>query len=115
MALPKHAPELAPPDDVLRDPDVAHLLGSPEHQGVCAEVSDYPYADALALLVADDALVLCLDQVQDPHNLGAVCRVAECAEDGADLPAMLTAVVQHHGDDGPGWGGGDRESLSCSR
>ena len=35
MALPKHAPEAAPqPDDVLRDPDVAHLLGSPDHQGL---------------------------------------------------------------------------------
>ena len=27
----------------------------------------------------DDALVVCLDEVQDPHNLGAVCRVAEAA------------------------------------
>ena len=53
--------------------------GSPEHQGICAEVSPYPYADADALLRPDDALVVCLDEVQDPHNLGAVCRVAEAA------------------------------------
>ena len=32
-----------------------------------------------ALLAAEDALVVCLDEVQDPHNLGAVCRVAEAA------------------------------------
>jgi 23S rRNA (guanosine2251-2'-O)-methyltransferase len=55
------------------------LCGSPEHQGVCAEAEPYPYADADTLLAADDALVVCLDQVQDPHNLGAVCRVAEGA------------------------------------
>ena len=32
-----------------------------------------------SLLDAEDALVVCLDEVQDPHNLGAVCRVAEAA------------------------------------
>lgn len=55
------------------------LCGSPDHQGVCAEADPYPYADPDGLLAADDALVVCLDQVQDPHNLGAVCRVAEAA------------------------------------
>ena len=35
-----------------------------------------------SLLEADDALVVCLDEVQDPHNLGAVCRVAESAGRG---------------------------------
>jgi 23S rRNA (guanosine2251-2'-O)-methyltransferase len=53
------------------------LCGSPEHQGVCAEAEPYPYADADSLLATEEALVVCLDQVQDPHNLGAVCRVAE--------------------------------------
>ena len=55
------------------------LCGSPDHQGVCAEAAPYPYADAERLLIAEDALVVCLDQVQDPRNLGAICRVAECA------------------------------------
>jgi 23S rRNA (guanosine2251-2'-O)-methyltransferase len=64
---------------VVRDADVEALCGSPDHQGVCAEAADYPYADAPALLAAEDALVVCLDEVQDPQNLGAVCRVAECA------------------------------------
>jgi 23S rRNA (guanosine2251-2'-O)-methyltransferase len=64
---------------IVRDADLEALCGSPEHQGVCAEASDYPYADPIDLLAGEDALVVCLDQVQDPHNLGAVCRVAEVA------------------------------------
>ncbi len=54
------------------------MCGSGDHQGVCARAEDYPYVDFAGLLDADDALVVCLDEIQDPHNLGAVCRVAEC-------------------------------------
>ena len=50
-----------------------------DHQGVCAEVSDFQYADPNALLRPEDALVLVLDEIQDPHNLGALARVAESA------------------------------------
>lgn len=59
--------------------ELTRLAGSPEHQGVVAEVEPYPYADADGLLESADALVVALDQVQDPHNLGAVCRSAEAA------------------------------------
>ena len=59
--------------------ELERLCGSPEHQGVVAEVDPYPYAEPTTLFEADDGqgLVIALDQVQDPHNLGAVCRVAE--------------------------------------
>lgn len=59
--------------------ELERLCGSPDHQGIVAEVEPYPYADADSLLAADDALVLALDQVQDPRNLGAICRSAEAA------------------------------------
>jgi 23S rRNA (guanosine2251-2'-O)-methyltransferase len=59
--------------------ELESLSGSADHQGVCAEVSEFRYADAAGLLDAPDALVVALDQVQDPRNLGAICRVAECA------------------------------------
>jgi len=64
--------------------ELERLCGSPEHQGVVAEVDPYPYADPSALFEADDGqgLVVALDQVQDPHNLGAVCRAAEVAGAG---------------------------------
>ena len=58
---------------------VEALAASPDHQGICAEADPYPYAEAAGLLTSPDALVVCLDEVQDPRNLGAVCRVAECA------------------------------------
>jgi 23S rRNA (guanosine2251-2'-O)-methyltransferase len=61
------------------DDELERLCGSPDHQGICAETSPYEYTDEGSLLAAEDALVVCLDQVQDPHNLGAVCRVAEAA------------------------------------
>jgi 23S rRNA (guanosine2251-2'-O)-methyltransferase len=65
--------------EIADDSELDALCDSPDHQGVCAEAGDYPYAEAGDLLAADDALVICLDQVQDPQNLGAVCRVAEPA------------------------------------
>jgi 23S rRNA (guanosine2251-2'-O)-methyltransferase len=76
------------------DEEIERICGSPDHQGVCAEVDHYPYADAADLLLADDALVVCLDQVQDPRNLGAVCRVAECAgAAGVVIPERRAAEV----------------------
>jgi 23S rRNA (guanosine2251-2'-O)-methyltransferase len=65
-------------DEVGAD-ELERLCGSPDHQGIVAEVEPYPYANADWLLEADDALVLALDQVQDPRNLGAICRSAEAA------------------------------------
>jgi 23S rRNA (guanosine2251-2'-O)-methyltransferase len=61
---------------------------------VVAEVDPYPYADPAGLLDADDALVVALDQVQDPHNLGAVCRAAEVAgAAGVVIPERRAASV----------------------
>jgi 23S rRNA (guanosine2251-2'-O)-methyltransferase len=59
-----------------------------------AEVDPYPYADAAAPLVSPEALVIALDQVQDPHNLGAVCRSAEAAgATGVVIPERRAAAV----------------------
>jgi 23S rRNA (guanosine2251-2'-O)-methyltransferase len=61
---------------------------------VCAEVEPYRYTDPAGLLAADDALVIALDEVQDPHNLGAVCRVAEVAgAAGIVIPERRSAEV----------------------
>ena len=54
------------------------------HQGVIAVVSDYEYCtvdDIMALAAERDEkpFVIILDGLEDPHNLGAIMRTAECA------------------------------------
>ena len=84
---------------LANDHDLEQLCGSSDHQGVCAEVEPYRYADPRSLLESsDDALVVALDEVQDPRNLGAVIRVAECAGAagvviGERRAAQITPVV----------------------
>ena len=74
--------------------ELERLCGSPDHQGVVAEVDPYPYGDAAGLLRRDDALLVALDQVQDPRNLGAVCRSAEVAgAAGLVVPERRAAAV----------------------
>lgn len=84
---------------VWRAPDapageLERLCGSPDHQGVVAEVEPYPYAGAVELLGVEDALLVALDQVQDPRNLGAVARSAEAAgAAGLVIPERRSATV----------------------
>lgn len=55
------------------------VAGTMDHQGVVAFCEPYRYADAHELAGGERPLLVCLDQVTDPHNLGAVCRSAEGA------------------------------------
>jgi 23S rRNA (guanosine2251-2'-O)-methyltransferase len=74
--------------------EIEHHCGSPDHQGVCAEVSPFVYADAAELVGAGGGLLIALDQVQDPQNLGAICRTAECAgARGVIIPERRSAEV----------------------
>ncbi len=59
--------------------ELERICGSPDHQGVCAEVSPFLYASAEELLGLPAPVIVALDQVQDPQNLGAIARSAECA------------------------------------
>lgn len=54
------------------------------HQGVIAYASSYKYADledifAKAEARGEDPFIIILDNLEDPHNLGAIMRSAECA------------------------------------
>lgn len=74
--------------------ELERLCGSPDHQGVVAAVDPYPYADPRSLLERGPALLVALDQVQDPRNLGAVCRSAEVAgAAGLVIPERRSAEV----------------------
>jgi 23S rRNA (guanosine2251-2'-O)-methyltransferase len=65
------------PHRVVDAVEIERACGSPEHQGVCATLNAFPYVGAAELL-GDGAFILALDEVQDPQNLGAICRTAEC-------------------------------------
>ncbi len=57
---------------------IERACGSREHQGICAELAGYPYVSTSELLNVETPLIVALDEVQDPQNLGAICRTAEC-------------------------------------
>jgi 23S rRNA (guanosine2251-2'-O)-methyltransferase len=74
--------------------------GTRDHQGVVGFCEPYAYADAYELAGETTPLLVCLDQVTDPHNLGAICRSAEGAgATGIIVPehnaARVTPVVSH--------------------
>ncbi|HKG65741.1 MAG TPA: 23S rRNA (guanosine(2251)-2'-O)-methyltransferase RlmB [Solirubrobacteraceae bacterium] len=79
---------------VVEADEITARVGTDAHQGVCAEVSPYPYADAAELLAAADPFIVALDEVTDPQNLGAVIRTAECAGvTGVVIPERRSAEV----------------------
>lgn len=74
--------------------------GNARHQGVIARLATAHYANAEDLLDSIAArvgngtqpLLLILDGVEDPHNLGAALRTAECAGvDGVFVPERRAA------------------------
>jgi 23S rRNA (guanosine2251-2'-O)-methyltransferase len=83
---------------VVAAEEVERRCGSHAHQGICAEVSEFRYADPAGLLGPDAPFIVVLDQIQDPQNLGSICRTAECAGvSGVVIPerraADITAAV----------------------
>ena len=73
--------------------EIEERCGSHAHQGVCADAGRFHYADPAALL-GPQSLIVALDQIQDPQNLGAICRSAECAgASGVVIPERRAAEV----------------------
>ncbi len=70
------------------DARLSQLCGNPRHQGVVARVVALPATNSLDDLldaVEGPPLLLVLDGMTDPHNLGACLRVA----DGAGVHAVI--------------------------
>ncbi len=77
---------------------LSEAAGTRDHQGIVVWCEPFRYADAYELAKTDSPLLVCLDQVTDPHNLGAVIRSAEGAgATGVVVPAhgsvRVTPVV----------------------
>lgn len=70
-----------------------------KHQGVVAKVSEYKYAEmedvfAKAEETGEDPFIVILDEISDPHNLGAIIRTAECAgAHGVVIPKRRSASL----------------------
>jgi 23S rRNA (guanosine2251-2'-O)-methyltransferase len=74
--------------------ELSEAAATRDHQGVVAFCEPYRYADAYELAAAERPLIACLDQVTDPHNLGAICRSVEGAgATGVVIPEHKTARV----------------------
>jgi 23S rRNA (guanosine2251-2'-O)-methyltransferase len=74
--------------------EIERRCGSVVHQGLCADAGPYHYASADELLAAENPLLVALDQIQDPQNLGSICRTAECAgAAGVVIPERRAAEV----------------------
>jgi 23S rRNA (guanosine2251-2'-O)-methyltransferase len=64
------------------------------HQGVVARVEPYPYSGLEEILASPEPLILVLDGVTDPRNLGAVLRAADGAgASGVVVPKDRAAGV----------------------
>ena len=73
---------------VKQERELTEAAQTRDHQGVVAWVEPYRYADAYELARTERPLLIGLDQVSDPHNLGAVARTAEAAgATGVVVPA----------------------------
>jgi 23S rRNA (guanosine2251-2'-O)-methyltransferase len=85
-------------DGVLLEPADGDWLtqrcGSDAHQGLVADVGPYQYADPASLLTGPAPLIVALDEIQDPQNLGAIARSAEAAgASGIVIPNRRSADV----------------------
>jgi 23S rRNA (guanosine2251-2'-O)-methyltransferase len=82
--------------------DLTSIALSPYHQGIAARVGPFPYADfddTLRRLSARTGVVVILDEIQDPGNLGNILRSSECFGVDAviltkDRSVPVTAAVE---------------------
>lgn len=92
--------ELAKRQRVMVEPrsklELDALADGVRHQGVVAIIGDYDYSSLEAILAAagDDPLIVALDEITDPHNLGAIVRSAVAfGVDGVLVPKHRAATV----------------------
>jgi len=84
--------------------DITRLAGTDHHQGVALRIESFSYADLDDILTAwkdkgTETIIVILDGIQDPHNLGALVRSAasagaECVIITRDRAAGVTATAE---------------------
>lgn len=69
-------------------------LAKGNHQGIMLSIPDYEYTPLDELLKKENALLVILDHLEDPHNLGAIVRTCEAAGvDGIIIPKNRSVDV----------------------
>jgi 23S rRNA (guanosine2251-2'-O)-methyltransferase len=84
--------------------DITRLTGTDHHQGVALRIESFSYAELDDVLDSwkekgTEAIVVVLDGIQDPHNLGALIRSAasagaECVIIPRDRAVGVTATAE---------------------
>ncbi len=78
-----------------------HMTGGASHQGVvavgaCAEYSSIDEILAIARSKGEDPFIIICDEIEDPHNLGAIIRTAESAgAHGIIIPKRRSASLNY--------------------
>ncbi len=85
------------PVRLLSRPELDRMAGNNAHQGVVAVTSAKQYSDLDDVIAAkrgENSLIVVLDGVEDPHNLGAILRTADAAgADGVVIPERRAVGV----------------------
>ena len=85
------------PVRVLSREELDEIAGTAAHQGLVAATSAKQYSDLDDIVASrrgEHSLIVVLDGVEDPHNLGAILRTADAAgADGVVIPERRSAAV----------------------
>ena len=83
--------------------ELDNIAETRSHQGIIAETEDYKYVEVSDILdyaksKNEEPFVVILDEIEDPHNFGAIIRSAECVGAHGIIiknrnQAMVTATV----------------------
>lgn len=87
------------PHEARSDETLTRMVGTPRHQGIVATAAPFAYAEIDRLIATAPRLLVLADQIQDPHNLGALLRTAEAVGAGGvlipkDSSVGVTATVE---------------------
>ena len=99
QAIVSHARQVGIPIRSVERNTLNSQLGGANHQGVALETSSYPFVDLedcldIAQKHAEQVLLVLLDHVQDPQNIGTLLRTAEvCGVHGIILPSRRSAGI----------------------